>query len=300
MVLPANINEATDALSYVLSLRGRPLQLSTPLVMGVLNVTPDSLFDGASLGSEVNGQFQVAVDRALQRAEVMVKEGAAIIDVGGESTRPGADPVSVAEELERVMPVIEAISRNLDTTISIDTSSPQVMTAACQAGAGLINDVRALRREGAMSAAADSGAAVCLMHARAEPKVMQQDIHYEDVVEDILEFLTQRVKDATSAGIRRDKLLIDPGFGFGKTVQQNYRLLRYLDRFARLQFPVLVGLSRKSMIGNVVDRPPEERLAGTLAATTWALAKGASIVRTHDVASTVDIVKIHCAVSAAE
>ncbi|MBT8147420.1 MAG: dihydropteroate synthase [Gammaproteobacteria bacterium] len=268
--------------------------------MGVLNVTPDSFFDGATLGSEVNGQFRVAVDRALRRAEAMVNEGAAIIDVGGESTRPGASPVSIAEELERVMPVIEAISRNLDTVISIDTSSPEVMTAACRAGAGLINDVRALRRDGAMSAAANSEAAVCLMHTRAEPNVMQQDIHYEDVVEDILEFLMQRVEEAISAGISREKLLIDPGFGFGKTVQHNYRLLRDLNRFAKLQLPILVGLSRKSMIGNVVDRPLEERLAGTLAATTWALANGASIVRTHDVAPTVDIVKIHCAVTAAE
>ncbi|MBT8062852.1 MAG: dihydropteroate synthase, partial [Gammaproteobacteria bacterium] len=208
--------------------------------------------------------------------------------------------VSVAEELERVMPVIEAIARNLDTVISIDTSSPEVMTTACQAGAGLINDVRALRRDGAMSAAANSGAAVCLMHARAEPKVMQQGIHYGEVVEDILEFLKQRVEEATSAGIRRETLLIDPGFGFGKTVPHHYRLLRDLHRFAELRVPILVGLSRKSMIGKVVDRPSEERLAGTLAATTWALANGASIVRTHDVAPTVDTVKIHCAVTAAE
>ena len=267
--------------------------------MGVLNVTPDSFFDGATLGSEVGGRFRVAVDRALQRAESMVVDGAAIIDVGGESTRPGADPVSVNEELERVMPVIEAISRNLDTVISVDTSSPEVMAAACQAGADLINDVRALRRDGAMSAVAASGAAVCLMHARAEPKTMQQDIHYDDVVEELLEFLKGRVKEAASAGIASDKLLIDPGFGFGKTVQHNYRLLRDLHRFTELELPILVGISRKSMIGNVVDRPPEDRLAGTLAATTWALANGANVIRTHDVAPTVDIVKIHCAVTAA-
>jgi len=267
--------------------------------MGVLNVTPDSFFDGATLGSQVNGHFKVAADRALQRAEAMVEAGAAIIDVGGESTRPGADPVTVAEEIERVMPVIEAISQNLDTAISIDTSSPEVMTAACQAGAGLINDVRALRKEGALSAAVDSGAAVCLMHARAEPKVMQQDIHYEDVVEELLGFLKERVEEATNAGIPREKLLVDPGFGFGKTVQHNYLLLRELRRFAELQLPILVGLSRKSMIGNVVDRPPQERLAGTLGATTWALANGANIIRTHDVAPTVDIVKIHCAVTTA-
>ncbi len=287
-------------MNQVLSLRGRQLRLSTPLVMGVLNLTPDSFYDGATLGAEVNGRFQVDVDRALRRAASMVSEGAAIIDIGGESTRPGADPVMVAEELERVTPVIEAISANLDTAISIDTSSPQVMTAACAAGAGLINDVRALTREGALAAAADSGAAVCLMHARAEPKIMQQDIHYDDVVEDILGFLSQRVEEAVGAGIARDKLLVDPGFGFGKTVRHNYRLLRDLKRFSELQLPVLVGLSRKSMIGNVIDRPPAQRLAGSLAATTWALANGASIIRTHDVGPTVDTVKIHCAVTQAD
>ena len=287
-------------MNQVLLLRGRQLQLSTPLVMGVLNVTPDSFYDGATLGAEVNSGFQVDVDRALRRAETMIHDGAAIIDVGGESTRPGAIPVSTAEELDRVIPVIEAIRVNLDTVISIDTSSPEVMSSACGAGAELINDVRALAREGAATAAAASGAAVCLMHTRAEPRVMQQDIHYADVVEDILDFLRQRIEAAVGAGIPREKLLIDPGFGFGKTVQHNYRLLRELERFTELHLPVLVGVSRKSMIGSVIDRPPELRLAGSLAATAWALANGASIIRTHDVGPTVDTVKIHCAVMAAD
>jgi len=263
--------------------------------MGVLNVTPDSFYDGATLGSSAGDRFQVSVDLALQRASAMVNEGAAIIDVGGESTRPGAEPVSESEELERVMPVIEAIRSNLDTAISIDTSSPAVMTEACRAGAGLINDVRALRRDGALAAAAASDAAVCLMHTRAEPKTMQQDAQYEDVVAEIYQFLQLRVDQAIEAGIERSQLVIDPGFGFGKTVQHNYRLLRELDRFTGLELPVLVGLSRKSMIGNVVNRPPAERLAGTLAATAWALAKGAKIIRTHDVGPTVDTIKIHCA-----
>ncbi|MCB1673011.1 MAG: dihydropteroate synthase [Gammaproteobacteria bacterium] len=281
----------------ILDLGGRQLDLSTPVIMGVINVTPDSFSDGATLGDPRATGFRVSPQRALARAEAMVAAGAAIIDVGGESTRPGADPVSSDEQLQRVMPVIEAIHRNLDTAISIDTSSATVMREACQAGAQLINDVRALQQEGAMQAAAATGAAVCLMHSRGEPRTMQQEIHYTDVVAEILQFLKDRVAETISAGIPREKLVIDPGFGFGKTLEHNYRILRELDRFGDLGLPILVGVSRKSMIGKVVDRPADQRLAGSLAATVWALARGASIVRTHDVAETLDAIKVVCAIA---
>jgi len=278
-------------------MRGRQLDLSTPVVMGVINVTPDSFYDGSSLGSLAGSRFRVSVDQTLARVETMVADGAAIIDIGGESTRPGATPVSEQEELERVMPVIAAIRDKFDTPISIDTSSARVMSEACRAGADMINDIRALRREGAMDAAVASGAAVCLMHTRDEPGIMQQDIQYQDVVAEILTFLRQRVQDAVTAGIAREKLVIDPGFGFGKTVQHNYRLLRELRCFGELNLPILIGISRKSMIGTVVNRPADQRLAGSLAATGWALANGAKIIRTHDVAATVDVIKIHRALN---
>lgn len=273
------------------------MDLSTPVVMGVINVTPDSFSDGATLGTPEADRFKVAVDRALARAEAMVGAGARIIDVGGESTRPGAAPVSTEEELQRVMPVIEAVRSNLDTAISIDTSSPVVMREACRLGADMVNDVRALQRDGALAAVLSSAAAACLMHSRGEPGTMQQAIHYTDVVEEILAFLKDRVTQTISAGIPREKLVIDPGFGFGKTVAHNFTLLRELHRFSELELPILVGISRKSMIGNVTGKPADQRLAGTLAATSWALTKGAKIIRTHDVVETMDIIKIHCAIT---
>lgn len=299
MVQPANIDGTAEAVTQQLNLRGRQVDLSTPVVMGVINVTPDSFSDGATLGALEADRFKVAVDRALARAEAMVNAGARIIDVGGESTRPGAAPVSTDEELQRVMPVIEAVRSNLDTAISIDTSSPEVMREACRLGADMVNDVRALQRDGAMAVVLSSGVAACLMHNRGEPGTMQQDVNYNDVVEEVLAFLKDRVAQTISAGIPREKLVIDPGFGFGKTVTHNYTLLRELHRFKELQLPILVGISRKSMIGNVTGRPPEQRLAGTLAATSWALTKGAKIIRTHDVAETLDIIKIHCAIAGA-
>jgi dihydropteroate synthase len=264
--------------------------------MGIINVTPDSFSDGALLAVSPDGPFRVSVDKALARAEAMVRDGAALLDVGGESTRPGAVPVSAQEELERVMPVIEALAGNLDTPLSVDTSSPAVMREACRAGAVLINDVRALRREGALEAARECEAAVCLMHMRDEPGTMQQKIHYDDVVGEVLAFLKDRMARATGAGIDRARLLVDPGFGFGKTLENNYRLLRELDRFAELDLPLLVGVSRKSMIGGVLDRPPQDRLAGSLAAACWAVSRGANIIRTHDVAATRDVIKIHSAI----
>lgn len=280
-------------------MRGRRLELSTPVVMGVLNVTPDSFSDGARLGHNHGGRFRVSLEKALSRARELVAEGAAIIDIGGESTRPGAVPVAPAEELGRVVPVIEALVAELDVALSVDTSSPEVMREACRAGAHMINDIRALRRDGALEAAAETDAAVCLMHTRAEPAVMQQDIRYEDVVQDICRFLKERLAETTRAGIKREKLVIDPGFGFGKTQQQNYRLLHELDTFLGLGVPVLVGISRKSMLGQVTGRPVDQRLAAGVAAAMVALDRGARIIRTHDVAATVDAIKVHCALAGA-
>lgn len=271
------------------------MDLSTPIVMGVINVTPDSFSDGSNLGSISQGKFKISADKVLTQAIEMGQSGAQIIDVGGESTRPGADPVSVQEELDRVIPTIESIGDNVDIFISVDTSSPEVMFEAWKAGAVMINDVRALSREGAMKAAAATTAVVCLMHTFDEPKSMQQAIHYNDVVDDILEFLKERVEETTRAGITKGRLIVDPGFGFGKTVRHNYRLLAELARFKEIGPPILVGISRKSMIGLVIEKPVSQRLAGSLAASAFALANGASILRTHDVAATMDVIKVHSA-----
>jgi dihydropteroate synthase len=266
--------------------------------MGILNMTPDSFSDGGKLGhGEESGVFYIALDKALAAARQMVADGAAIIDVGGESTRPGAAPVSVQEELDRVMPVVEAITAELDVLVSVDTSTPEVMREAANHGAALINDVRALARPGALETAAATGLAVCLMHMRGEPDTMQSLTDYVDVVEEVCSFLAARVAVCEQAGIVRARLLIDPGFGFGKTVNQNYTLLRHLERLHRIGQPILVGLSRKSMIGQVVERPARERLAGSLAAASHALGQGAAIIRTHDVAATVDAVRIFHAIA---
>lgn len=265
--------------------------------MGILNATPDSFSDGGRLQSETRGGgFRVSVDRALQLAEDMLGQGASIIDVGGESTRPGALPVTDQEEMERVLPVVEAIATRLDVAISVDTSSVLVMREAIAAGAGLINDVRALGRAGAVELVAPSSVAVCLMHMRGQPADMQQHAQYDGVVDEVLAFLAQRVAECEKAGIERGRMLVDPGFGFGKTLNHNYELLRHLERLQVLGLPVLVGLSRKSMIGGITGRGVEQRLAGGLAATVHALLKGAAIIRTHDVAETVDVIKVHCAV----
>ena len=278
-----------------LILGGRQFELSTPIAMGIINVTPDSFSDGAELGSVFSGVFEVSTEKALKQAVRMSEEGASLLDIGGESTRPGADKVSEQEELDRVMPVIEIIRNNLDTPISVDTSSPVVMREACHSGAVLINDIRALSRDGAMDAVGETGAAVCLMHALDEPSVMQHAIRYTDVTTDILAFLKERVEETISAGIDRNKILIDPGFGFGKTLQNNYQLLRELSKYTEIGLPILVGISRKAMIGQVVGKESGQRLAGSLAATAYALLNGANIVRTHDVAATVDVIKIHSA-----
>lgn len=264
------------------------LDLSSPKVMGVLNVTPDSFSDGGKFNS---------VDYALRHAEKLVAEGASIIDVGGESTRPGAKIISVQEELDRVAPIVEAIYKNIDTIISVDTSTPEVMHAAAQWGAGILNDVRALRRAGAVEMAAQLNLPVCLMHMLGEPQTMQQEPHYAgDVVSVIRDYLSERIQMCVAAGMNKLQLLIDPGFGFGKTLQHNLRLLNHLDEFKTLGVPILVGMSRKSIIGQVINKPFEERLHAGLALTTLAVLKGAHIIRVHDVAPTVDAIKMTYAV----
>ncbi|HAA45182.1 MAG: dihydropteroate synthase [Halomonas sp. 54_146] len=264
------------------------LDLSFPRVMGILNVTPDSFSDG--------GQH-VALDDALRHAERMLAEGAAMIDVGGESTRPGALTVSPQQELDRVAPVVEALVRELDALVSVDTSCPAVMREVSELGAGMINDVRSLEREGALAAAVSSGLPVCLMHRQGEPQDMQQAPNYHQPVEEaVVEYLARRVAECEASGLRRHRLLVDPGFGFGKTVEHNLRLLKYMQSLQSLELPVLVGMSRKSMIGNVLGRPVEERLSGGLALSAMAVERGANILRVHDVGETVDAVNMAWAV----
>lgn len=266
------------------------LDLSVTRVMGILNVTPDSFSDGGR-----HNQF----DAALYRCEQMLAEGASLIDVGGESTRPGAKAVSVAEELDRVVPVVEALRARFDVVVSMDTSTPEVMRAGAAVGAGLINDVRALRRPGALEAAAETGLAVCLMHMQGEPGDMQSAPHYQDLLAEVNAFLAERMAAARAAGIAEQALLIDPGFGFGKTLAHNLELFARLPAVAPLTRPLLVGVSRKSMIGNALQRPVEQRLAGGLALASLAVTLGARIIRTHDVMQTLDAVRMTEAVLAA-
>jgi dihydropteroate synthase len=274
---------------HTLDCRGKRLTLDRPLVMGVLNVTPDSFSDGGL-------HFDPA--RAVARATALAAEGAALIDVGGESTRPGAAAVDAADEIGRVVPVIAALSGALAVPLSVDTSKPAVMRAACAAGAGMINDVRALREPGALDAAAECGVPVCLMHMQGEPRTMQLDPRYGDVVAEVCEFLAGRIDACVAAGIPRTRLLVDPGFGFGKTLEHNLALLASLERLVDLGVPVVVGLSRKSSIGTLTGRAVGDRAAGSIAAATLAAWKGAHIIRAHDVAGTVDALAIVRAVLA--
>ena len=262
----------------------RTLDLSRPRIMGVLNVTPDSFSDGGQLYRD----GRVDTDVLLARAEQMLAEGADILDVGGESTRPGAAAVSEAEELDRVVTAVEALAQHCDTVISVDTSTPSVMTESARCGAGLLNDVRGFRRPQALQAAADSGLALCVMHMQGEPGTMQTAPAYSDVVQDISEFLSLRLADMGAVGIDLDRVVIDPGFGFGKTAEQNFELLARLRELCNQGQPVLVGLSRKSMISSVLDRPPEQRLVASVALALMAVERGARIVRVHDVAATFD------------
>ncbi len=273
-----------------LNCAGKSLDLTRTQVMGILNVTPDSFSDG--------GLF-VSVSNALVQARQMTQEGALLIDVGGESTRPGATAVSVQEELDRVIPVVEAIHNELDVIVSVDSSKPEVMKQAVLAGAGLINDVRALREPGALQAANETGVPVCLMHMLGEPRSMQENPQYDDVVETVKEFLQERINACEKAGIAAEKILIDPGFGFGKTVDHNLSLINRLTEFLELGKPVLMGVSRKSTIGTLTGRPVEQRLPGSIALTALCCQSGAKIIRTHDVAATVDAITMTTAVMTA-
>ena len=269
----------------------RVLDLAHAHVMGILNVTPDSFSDG--------GRFN-QLDAALRHAEAMVAAGATLIDVGGESTRPGARGVSPVEELERVAPIVERIARELDVIISVDTSTPAVMRETARLGAGLINDVRSLRRDGALDAAAATGLPVCLMHMLGEPGNMQDNPHYDDLVGEVSGFLADRIAQCAAAGIAADKIILDPGFGFAKTLQHNLSLFKHMEALHALGRPLLVGVSRKSMIGQALNRPVGERLYGGLALAALAVTKGARILRVHDVAETVDVVRMIAAVESAE
>ena len=272
------------------------LDLSTPRVMGILNATPDSFFDGGQLFTENNGVYSISLDTALCHAEKMSKQGASIIDIGGESTRPGAALVSVQEELDRVIPIVEALHCRLDILICVDTSKPQVMEAAADSGAAMINDIRALNNEAAMEIVQTRGLLTCLMHMQGEPGTMQANPQYDDVVKDVYNYLQFRASACIGSGISPGQILIDPGFGFGKTVQQNFKLLNHLEHFKALGYPLLVGISRKSMLGQVTGKEVENRVSSGISAAVHALIRGASIIRTHDVSDTMDAIRIHQAV----
>ena len=262
------------------------LQDKRPLVMGVLNVTPDSFSDGGCFVDPI---------LAMARVKEMIAEGADIIDIGGESTRPGAPAVPAAEERELVIPLVRQIHDTLEVTVSVDTSKPEIMRAAISAGAGMINDVRALRAPGAIEAVADSSAQVCLMHMQGEPRTMQDDPVYSNVVSEVGDFLAARAEACLAAGIGRDRIFLDPGFGFGKTLTHNLELMASLDKLLELGFPLLVGVSRKSMFGVLLERDVNERLAGSVAMAAIAAWSGASIIRAHDIAETKDAVRVAAA-----
>lgn len=265
------------------------LDLSVLHVMGILNATPDSFSDG--------GQYNT-LDASLSRAEAMLEAGASILDVGGESTRPGAQSVTPQQELDRVAPLVEALVTRFDCIVSVDTSAPQVMVETAALGAGLLNDVRSLQREGALQAAAQTGLPVCLMHMRGEPQTMQNAPHYADVAVEVAQFLQHRIDACVAAGIGRKQILLDPGFGFAKNLKHNFELFQRMPELHTLGLPLLVGVSRKSMIGQVLDKPVDERLYGSLALAVMALERGAKIIRVHDVVQTMDALKLFQAVQA--
>jgi dihydropteroate synthase len=267
--------------------KDRTIVFDSPKVMGILNVTPDSFSDGGKFNSK---------KRAIVHAQKMVEHGASFIDIGGESTRPGATHVSVQEELDRVIPVIESLAKEVDTVLSIDTSKPEVMRAAVDAGAGLINDVRALRLHGALDTAVEMArmhnVPTCIMHMQGAPQTMQDSPSYTSIVEELIEFFRMQIERLTHAGWQYDQILLDPGFGFGKTLDHNYQILKHFTQFTQFDLPIIAGLSRKSMIGNLLNRDVEHRLAGDIAANTIAAMAGASIVRVHDVQQAADAMKI--------
>lgn len=269
--------------------KDKHLDLSIPKIMGILNVTPDSFSDGGTFDN---------LDNALAHTELMIYEGADFIDVGGESTRPEAKEVSLQQELDRVIPVVEAIHKCFDTVISIDTSKALVIKEAVAVGAGLINDVRALQENGALEAAAVAQVPVCLMHMQGQPKGMQDKPSYQNVVEEVLDFLQHRISACNNTGISTEQIIIDPGFGFGKSLEHNYQLLAKLDKFKQLKCALLSGTSRKSMLGNLLNRNVDERLAGSIVSAGLAVQGGANILRVHDVKETLDAIKITTLVNA--
>ncbi|TMP20400.1 dihydropteroate synthase [Pseudoalteromonas sp. S2721] len=264
--------------------RGRILRLDSPVVMGILNVTPDSFSDGGSY---------CQLDSAVKQAKTLLNQGAKIIDIGGESTRPGAPDVSLEDELERVIPLVKALRASSDCIISIDTSKSEVMRQAIIAGADIINDVRALQEPGAIEVLAQyPEVAICLMHMQGQPRTMQSNPYYDDLFADINEFFAERLAVCEQAGIQSERIILDPGFGFGKTLAHNYQILNKFDVFNQFKLPVLAGLSRKSMIGNLLNRDTNERLAGSLAGALIAAQNGAKIIRVHDVQETVDVLSV--------
>ncbi|MEX9910185.1 dihydropteroate synthase [Providencia huaxiensis] len=263
--------------------RGSVLDLSTPKVMGILNVTPDSFSDGGT-----HNRYQ----DALEHVAKMVQHGAAIIDIGGESTRPGAAEVSVNEELDRVIPVVEAIAQRFDVWISVDTSKAKVMAEAARAGMHIINDIRSLHEPDALAVAAKTGLPVCIMHMQGQPRTMQEAPNYENVVREVKDYLNTEITRCVTAGIDRQQIILDPGFGFGKNLSHNYQLLANLEQFHNFGLPLLAGMSRKSMIGQLLNVPPQERLAGSLTCAVIAAMQGAHIIRVHDVKETVQAMQV--------
>lgn len=260
------------------------MDLNFPQVMGIVNMTPDSFSDGGHYNN---------LDTAMRRIENMIQSGATFIDIGGESTRPGADEVSVDEEISRVIPLVEKITQHHDIWISVDTSKPEVITEAAKAGAHLINDIRALTLPGALEAAQKTGLPVCIMHMQGDPKTMQQAPYYQqDIYLEVDQFFTRHIQRCINSGIEKQKIILDPGFGFGKTLQHNYRLLAKLADFHHFDLPLLVGMSRKSMIGQLLNVPPLERTIGSVSCAVIAAMKGAQIIRVHDVQETVDALRI--------
>jgi dihydropteroate synthase len=276
--------------SRLLQCGSRTLDLGRPRVMGILNVTPDSFFDGGT---------HVDVERALDHARAMLAHGADLIDVGGESTRPGAQLVPEHIELDRILPIVTVLARE-GALVSIDTMKPAVMRAAISAGAAMINDVRALRQKGALEAVAASKVAVCLMHMQGDPRTMQAAPVYADVVGEVRDFLIERALVCEGAGIARERIVLDPGFGFGKSLAHNLALLKHLDQLVGRGYPVLAGLSRKAAIGAITGRDSADRLAGSVAAALAAIARGAAIVRVHDVQATTDALKVWQAINEQE
>lgn len=263
--------------------KDRLLDLTEPQIMGILNFTPDSFSD--------SGKF-FSLDRALVQVEKMLNDGASIIDIGGESTRPNAAIVSLEEELERVVPLVEAVHQRFDCFISVDSSKAEVFRESAKVGADILNDIRALTEPNAQETAVELQLPVCLMHMQGSPQDMQQNPVYDDVLEDVADFLNQRIYQCVSAGLAKELIILDPGFGFGKTVQHNYQLLKHLNAFVKSGYPVLAGLSRKSMIGAVTGKPVDQRVAGSVAGALLSVQKGAHIVRVHDVAETADALKV--------